>query len=228
MPKKIIQKIKSSSLAWKYSGLTYRWSVLATRGKYLTFDEYLENSIEKMKSLLIDFQGKSLLELGCGIGGNLLCISTIIKSGVGLDINNLYIKRAKKFQKKMNLHNLDFICYDGRNISLQNKFDIIFSLNVFERIIKRNAQNLISQLSKLLAYRGTMVLFFLGSGARSSGFAERLGVKAYTFWELNDIENLFLEDDLRALKIDIKKIPIMPGETNQNAWLVYARFDNIV
>lgn len=227
MSKKLIQKIKASSIAWKYSGLTYKWSVLATRGKYLTFDEYLENSIKKIESLSIDFQDRSVLELGCGIGGNLLCIGDRIKNGVGLDINNLYINRAKKFQRKMKLHNLDFICYDGKSIPLRDKFDIIFSVNVFERITKLNAQILVSQLSKLLSHSGIMVLFFLGSGARFSGFANRLGADAYTFWELNDIENLFLESDLRKLKINIEKIPIMPGEINQNAWLVHAWFNNI-
>lgn len=226
MHKKLIQKIKASSLLWKYSGLTYRWSVLATRGKYLTFEEYIENSNKKIDSLSIDFQGKSVLELGCGIGGNLLCIGDKLKNGVGLDINSFYIKRAKKLQKKLKLHNLDFICYDGRNIPMQNKFDIIFSVNVFERISKPNAQILVSQLSKLLSHSGIMVLFFLGSGAKFSGFANRLGADAYTFWELNEIEGMFLENNLRDFKINIKKIPIMPGETNQNAWLVNAQFNN--
>ncbi len=60
MRNKMMQKIKSSKPVWKHSGLTYMWSVLATRGKYFTIDVYLDNNMEKIKSISNDVKQKKV------------------------------------------------------------------------------------------------------------------------------------------------------------------------
>ena len=176
MVNKLVQKIKSSRLVWKYSGLTYRWSVLATRGKYLTLNEYLQNSVEKIKSLSIDIQQKKVLEFGTGIGGNLLCIAKEINKGVGVDVNCLYTKRANRLK--------------NFTIPIKDKFDVVFSLNVFERIPHDIARKLVIQLFRLVSQEGILVLFFLGERARSTGFVNRLGEDAYSFWSLDELKRI--------------------------------------
>jgi SAM-dependent methyltransferase len=218
--KSTVQKIKRSKLLWKYSGLTYKWSVMATRGRYLSLDEYIENSMAKINSLGINFNGVDVLEFGCGIGGNLMAISKQIRTGVGLDINRLYIWRANHLCRKLEFKNLTFIQYDGISIPNRWSFDVIFSLNVLERISQSLTIEYVHQLKDLGRPNCIMSLFFLAETAKITGFINRLGEDAYTFWSANQIKDVLNKCDFSDWKVHIDEIPIMPGETNNNGYLL--------
>lgn len=218
--KMIIQKVKSSEFIWKFSGLTYRWGVKATRGKYMSFSDYMKNSKSKMSQLRLNFEGMEVLEFGCGLGGNLLSISEEIKFGVGLDVNSLYIRQANKFRKKLGHANLNFVVYDGRSIPALQLFDIIFSLNVFERISRNAIVSYLRQLKNLSKSECHMCLFFLGENAKGTGFTDRLGENAYTFWNVDQINDMLSKLDFREWQYELQAIPIMPGEPYKNAYLL--------
>lgn len=219
-----MQKIKSSSVIWKYSGLSYRTAVMATRGKYERVEDYFTESGRKIQQLALDFKNRSVMEFGCGMGGNLIYLSHEISDGVGFDINPGYLRLARKFAREQNMTNLKFLMFDGKDLPRMQDVDIIYSLNVFERIPVPQADILLSQLRKRLKPNGVFACTFLGENARNTGFSDRLGREAYTFWTKDSIEeSLERTGWLEKGSAEISDIPIMPGESNSNAFLTIVR-----
>ncbi len=83
-------------------------------------------------------ENTSILEIGCGEGGNLAPFLKIgCKRIVGVDMSDGKIKNANKFFDKMeNGNNIEFICSDVYDLSLEDigQFDIIITRDVLEHI----------------------------------------------------------------------------------------------
>lgn len=211
----IKQRIFGSNFVWRLSGLSYYTGVLATRGHYLTKDDYLKESFKKVSALNIPIFEKKVLEFGSGLGGNLISIAKQIKSGIGIDINPLFVYRAKKLARRFNCDNLTFLSYDGFNFPSLPKFDVIFSVNVFERIPKNVVKNLIPMLVALGDENSIFVLFFLNEYAQGTQFTELLSDNAYVYWTHDELSDLFSEYSMN--------VEISPwGLFERNAYLVRA------
>jgi SAM-dependent methyltransferase len=183
-PSRGLRQLLASRLVWKLTGLTYATAVIATRGGLRTPTEYIEESARQMRDACSSFQlNGQVLELGCGIGGNLVAISRVIRKGVGLDVNRGYLRIADYLAKKSESTNLDFVLYDGAVIPFeQQSFDAVYSIGVFERLDRLRVQNLLSQLYGVTRANGTGMVFFLTDRARGTDFVKFIGEAAYVFW----------------------------------------------
>lgn len=110
------------------------------RSKYFkeqefTTEKYVVPFIQEVKEIN---EGTSVLEIGCGEGGNLTPFLKIgCKKIFGIDISEGKIKNAKKFFDKMeNGNRINFICSDIYNVSVEDigQFDIIITRDVLEHI----------------------------------------------------------------------------------------------
>ncbi|MDR0455074.1 MAG: methyltransferase domain-containing protein [Treponema sp.] len=91
------------------------------------------------------------LDYGCGGGDRLIDFHQKIKMGVGIDISEVRIERAKSTAKDKNVANIEFVVMDAMNTVFENeKFDVIrgsailhhldlkLSLNEIKRILKKD------------------------------------------------------------------------------------------
>lgn len=188
----MIRRILRSNFVWRISGINLYSAIYATKGSLQTLNSYLElckGESDFIKPFLT--KDSVVLEFGSGLGGNLLSMSEYIKEGYGIDINSRYVHLANKIKNKLNARNISFKSYDGNTFpDFSNKFDIIFSMNVFERIPKRNVEFYIMNLERLMKDKGRMFLFFLNKSAINTTFVKRLGVDAYVFWSKQEISTL--------------------------------------
>jgi ubiquinone/menaquinone biosynthesis C-methylase UbiE len=89
------------------------------------------------------------LDYGCGTGYNLLDFSQNFSKGVGIDISEVRIERAKSLAKEKNITNVEYFVMDAMNTTFENEtFDVIrgsailhhldltLSLNEIKRILK--------------------------------------------------------------------------------------------
>ncbi len=101
----------------------------------ITTTKYVIPFIQKVKNIN---EQTSVLEIGCGEGGNLAPFLEIgCKKVVGIDLAQGKIKNAKAFFKdKNNANNIRFICDDIYNINVEDigQFDIIMMRDVIEHI----------------------------------------------------------------------------------------------
>jgi ubiquinone/menaquinone biosynthesis C-methylase UbiE len=105
------------------------------------FKELVYNELDRNNIMLLDY--------GCGTGNSLIGICDKISSGIGIDISEARIEKAKSLAKDKGIKNLDFFVMDATNTVFPNEtFDIICgsailhhldlesSLNELKRILK--------------------------------------------------------------------------------------------
>lgn len=205
---KLIKKILRTNIVWRLTGLTYPSAVVATNGYYLSKRELIEVGKEENRTLIkfLDKE-KTLLEFGSGIGKNLFAIADKIKVGYGLDVNSLYCKLASRLAGRYNIHNVNFIHYDGKVFPKLPQFNIIYENGVFERIPKNLVKSYVTILKNIfLQDQGIMILYFLSENSKNTDFTKRLGDDAYVFWNKLEIEKLV--NDLELMVVEIQEWPM--------------------
>ena len=216
----IAKRILASKTVWRLTGATYTTAVMATHGRYVPISEYLDDCSTQMELLQGVMIGrKNVLEFGCGLGGNLLSISDNTIKGVGLDVNPGYLRIAKRIAKRCRISNVDFILYDGLDMSdiLLDRPDLVFTIGVFERIPKEQVLTYLRWLSILLIPGGRLISYFLTDRARNSAFTRRLGDGSYVYWSSSELREIGtkLEMDL-VEKISWPACPFIKGGSGES------------
>lgn len=96
----------------------------------------------------VDFKGKSVLEIGCGPGGNLEVIHTLQPSRlVGVDISNNMVELARKNVPA----SIEVIKIDGTTLPFEdNTFDIVFTATVLQHNTDEEMlKQIISEISRV-------------------------------------------------------------------------------
>lgn|SRR5574337_1851663 len=96
------------------------------------------NPEQRLKDIAFDFDGASVLDLGCNQGGMLFSIADRIRSGVGVDYDYKMINVANRIRSYKGTANLDYYVFDLekenlellRNFIQSQKVDIVFLLSV--------------------------------------------------------------------------------------------------
>lgn len=175
----------SSQRAWDATGLSLPSAMIATRGGLRTFQGYLAESRSQMAPVIpfVTHQ-KTVLELGCGLGGNLIVLSSHAGRGIGVDVNRRYLRLAEGLARRAGRHNTSFLRYDGVTVPLRRgTIDVSVCYGVFERLEHALVQALVGQLYRVTKPGGMARLFFLTNRARGTNFARFLGEDAYHFWD---------------------------------------------
>jgi len=92
----------------------------------------------RLGSVPIDFEGKSILDIGCNQGGMLYAVSSKARWGVGIDYDFRMINAANRIKREVGAHNLDFYVFNLEREQLDliqdllpdGKVDIAFLLSV--------------------------------------------------------------------------------------------------
>lgn len=197
------RRVLASPVAWRVTGWTYPTAMLATRGKILSVTSYLGSSktqMEQLASLLT--HGTRVLELGCGLGGNLLSIASLVEAGLGVDINPGYIRLARRLAAQLSIRNVEFAPSNLSQTRIREfRPSLVLSIGVFERLAATRVRDLLRDACAALAPEGKMALYFLSNRARSSTFSRLLGDENYVFWSESDARRL-----LRALNLEVERV----------------------
>lgn len=108
----------------------------------------------ELKKMLPDFQGKRVLDLGCGFGWHCrFAIENGAKSVVGVDISQKMLKEAKNKTKSQYIQ---YICMPIEDINFpDNSFDVVISSLAFHYI--ESFQDILSKINKCLSSGGDFV-----------------------------------------------------------------------
>jgi ubiquinone/menaquinone biosynthesis C-methylase UbiE len=112
-------------------------------------------SLSAVKGVLKDKARAKLLDIGCAEGIYLREISSFIDEGIGIDIADNKIKRARQLVKQFK--NLKFVSADFLDYPAKKEmFDIIFSTETLEHI--PYIEKVLKKINKLLKPQGWLVI----------------------------------------------------------------------
>jgi len=116
-------------------------------------DEVIQGTrdpLDRLNYIPLDFSNKSVLDLGCNVGGMLFAISDKISKGYGYDVNPQAIETANSIKEKHKLNHLTFTLSDLENLKNIEfpKVDIVFMLSI--AIWVSNWRDIIDQLNPSL------------------------------------------------------------------------------
>ena len=108
----------------------------------------------ELKKMLPNFQGKKVLDLGCGFGWHCqFAIENGAKSVIGIDISEKMLSEAKN---KTNSEHIQYICMPIEDIDFPvNSFDVVISSLALHYI--QSFEDILSKISKCLSNGGNFV-----------------------------------------------------------------------
>lgn len=108
----------------------------------------------ELKKMLPDFQGKRVLDLGCGFGWHCqFAIENGAKSVIGIDISEKMLSEAKNKTKS---EYIQYICMPIEDINFSaNSFDVVISSLALHYI--QSFEDILSKISKCLSNGGDFV-----------------------------------------------------------------------
>lgn len=137
----------------------HRKSIAASGYEPSFFDEYKIIEMVRYLSKEVASQSLKILNFGCGIGKSepLLLKHFPNSTILGIDVSSESIELAKA--QDYDFSKIHFEVFDGTNINLSEKYDIIYIANVFHHIPHSEHKNLTKQLCSLLTEKGKLFMF---------------------------------------------------------------------
>lgn len=126
--------------------------------------KYFEN-LEHIffKKLSLDkncFKDKNILDLGCGTGETDIFLKEYgAKNIIGVDFNNLSIKEANSYKRKLKIKNIRFICEDILKFKTKKKFDIVICKGVLPHISNKDRIKLFNNIKKFNLSKDSLIIF---------------------------------------------------------------------
>jgi SAM-dependent methyltransferase len=121
-------------MAKHYSKFTSNYTKVYYKGNLISsgLDDYSRDPLERINVILINFEGKTVVDLGCNCGGALFAVADKIKYGYGFEINPDAINHANELVKEHKIKNLKFDVADLSKWEEYNlpKTDIVFALAI--------------------------------------------------------------------------------------------------
>lgn len=154
----ILSSIIPQKLYWHLAGLIHPWdSVLEGISEPVKLYKQSSKLIILLKKFKLINKNSAVLDIGCGVGRLEYKLANEVKSCLGIDIAPSMIALAKKHIKS---NNVQFRVVGGKDLADlgRKKFDLIFSIIVFQHLPRNIFQNYIKQSYKYLKRRGK--LFF--------------------------------------------------------------------
>ena len=119
-------------MAKHYSKFTNDYTKIYYKGELISegLKDYSRDPLERINAIPLNFEGKTVLDLGCNCGGTLFAVADKIKQGWGNDINPDAIRYATDIAEKYQIDNVEFTVADlskWQDYDLP-KPDILFAL----------------------------------------------------------------------------------------------------
>jgi len=186
----LLQRLLRHKLVWRLSGLTFTSAVKATKGRVMGMSAYRAFCEREIQFLYEHVEPDHVVaEFGCGLGGNCAAISRRAARVVGVDINPLFIRQARRVA--CDCSNCDFITYGGGDLPLADEsVDVLFCWAVFERIPKPQVEAYVREFRRVLKPGGLCVAYYLGEKSKKTDFTDLLGEAAYAYWQEPEVKDL--------------------------------------
>lgn len=128
------------------------------------FDQYPKH-VRRIRQIVknLEFDVSDLVcEFGCGLGHIQMAIAGKIQQGVGIDVSEYAITRARESVDKASLSNLEFNTYDiiqlGEAEDYQSRFDKVLMMDISEHLYDDTLLKFLHSAKRILKPSGSLIL----------------------------------------------------------------------
>lgn len=117
---------------------------------------FAQRKVEIVLENTLEIETPRILEIGCGIGNNLIILDRCVRCEeiVGIDISQESIEKVNM----LNLKKTKVLSYDGRNIPFEeDSFDVVIIANVLHHIERKNHKEFLKEVYRVL--KGKIFIF---------------------------------------------------------------------
>lgn len=158
------RSISSSKKLWnKLANENHRYYIVSKKGRGIEDEEFRKTGLENYNDIIKNdtflfnelgsYNGKKVLEIGCGIGRMTEFFANDFDDVYGIDISETMIERGKKYLAHLNSNKIHLLATNGVNYPFEdNFFDLVFSYIVFQHmpskeVVQKNLQEVFRVLN---------------------------------------------------------------------------------
>jgi len=124
-------------------------------------EKYIDKVLENIrKNIDPAYSPKKALDFGCGVGRLVIPLARIANHVIGVDVSQSMIEEAKKNCESRMITNVELIKSNNDVLSLDGKYDLINSYNVFQHIPVKRGEHIFDNLLTHVEDGGVCVLHF--------------------------------------------------------------------
>ena len=187
---------------------------LGTHGFFKDLDEYRFDKLRYLPNIVDfnGFNGKKLLEVGCGVGIDLVRFARGGANVVGVDLADKSIELAQQYFKHEELPGS--LCLgDGQNLKYENdSFDVVYAHGVIQ--YTADAERMVAELKRVVRPGGQVIIMVYNRNSWLNFMSERFGValehedapvlKKYTIDELKNLLSIFAKVEIVPERFPVK------------------------
>lgn len=173
--------------------------------------------IPKIKKYAILFKKKNvkkILDLGCGTGRNTIYLAQKRFLVYALDASKTGIAITKKKAKKLGLKNIKYKIADMRKTSYPNNyFDAIICIFVLSHGRRKDNQNAVNEIYRILKPKGLLVTEFMSAKDKTCGKGKRIEKNTYLGGMEDDphmMHHYFTKEEIENILAKFSKCKITP------------------
>lgn len=149
---------------------------VGTRGFFHDLDEYRFDKLRYLPKVVNfnAYAGKKLLEVGCGVGIDLVRFARGGAEVTGVDLAEQSIDLAKKYFAHEGLTG-DLLLGNGEELRFEdNRFDVVYAHGVIQ--YTANAQKMVNELYRVVKPGGEVIMMVYNRNSWLNFLSEKLGV----------------------------------------------------
>lgn len=144
---------------------------------------------------------KTVVEIGCGYGRDVLRIAPLSRHVYGIDVNDAILAKAVKFLGERNIDNFTPILAERWERDIPEGIDVVFSIVVFQHLTKDMVRNYVGGLARKLSPRGCFICQF-AEDAHGSSDAMLKKYEPSVKWTADEIAALVADVGLELFALD--------------------------
>ena len=116
-------------------------------------------STDELLKFIDPHPAETVLDAGCGTGGNIVLLSPRVKQIIGIDYCNGAIARCERRLAANGIENVRLICGEVTSLPVNdNSIDKVLCLSVLQYLSQREVEKLFTEFRRILKNRGTLIL----------------------------------------------------------------------
>lgn len=173
--------------------------------------------IVEASSLFKELRAQRVLDLGCGVGRNLIYLSNRGFDVIGVDTSRSALKKTKALGKLEGLPNVAVLRASMTNLPfVTNSFHVVISVSVIHHALTRGIKRVVEEVHMILKDRGLFLGNLLSVTDFRYGSDEKLEPGTFLVQEkcggqhFKEIHHFFSREEIHTLLVDFKQIDVEP------------------